>query len=425
MKRVSFLMCCIFGILQADTSIEELFRAIKKAPTGVEEQLKLMEANAILESKKSSLYPKIYGFASYEQYSSPANLAPLLPTETANITQSGGGFPFSKNLQKAGIKAIMPIFNSSLYATIDEAKANTQSIEMKMKLNIISKEALLIELNENLAFLEQLELALIVKKRSILKTKERISVGVKNGRYALAEELKLSSVLSQIEVALNDAIAKKSSIINDIHALTGVTLKKSVRLSLKNELYEDNIEASLLPLQKNLEAKDFALKAAKREFLPTINIEGSVFRGQGDSYDNGENFQKNYGVIGAYLTIPIFDNSIFADNEKAMVAKLQAQNILDKNRMELTARVETLKSNEDAYKKEIKEISSLIESNKKLLEIAKVAYKNGRLSVEEYLRYEDALFDSFAQNALIEASLWKTRATRAALSGIELSKVVE
>lgn len=412
--------------LYAQPTIGELFLALKKSPTGLEDILKTKEAKEALYQKDALLLPKVYGFAAYEHFSNPVNIRPLTPTETMSlIATPGSTMPFSQNLQKIGLKFSMPLINTALYAVIDEAKTNAKSAKAKESLALISKEALLVSYNMSLRFYERLEDALESQKNSISQTSKRIEVGVKNGRYALSDSLKLKSIISQIDIALSDTKAKKESAAQSIYALTGQNIVNSIPLSLKKNINDGSLEASLLPFKLDLEAKRHAHNATLREFYPTLSLDGSVLRGYGEAYNSGSNFQKDYGIIGAYLNIPLFDASVWQNHQKTKVVELISKNNLEKVSLELEAKAKTLQTSQEELTKELSVAKDLIEANEKLLEIAKVSYKNGRMSVEEYLRYEDALFNSKASLAAIESGLWNARVQLALLYGVELSNIVE
>jgi len=428
MRRVAFVSIFLFSTLFANppATIEDLFVALKKSPTTLEDILKEKDAYKAMAQKEALLFPKIYGFASYEHYSNPVNVRPLTPTETMSlITTPGSTMPFSQNLQKFGARFSMPLVNTGLYAAINEAKTNVKSAEAKKNLEFISKEALLLSYDMNLKFYETLEEALISQEKSISKTSERIELGAKNGRYATSDSLKLKSIISQIDIALSDTKAKKESVIQSIYAVTGLNIANSVPLRLKKNINDESLEASLLPYKLDLKAKEYSYSASVREFYPTLSMEGSVFRGYGDAYNNDVRFQRDNGVLGVYLNVPLFDASVWQKSQKSRIAELISKNNLEKASLELEAKAKSLKSFEDELAKEIKTAQELIEANEKLLEIAKVSYKNGRMSVEEYLRYEDALFNSKASVAGIESGLWNTRGQLALIYGVELSNIVE
>ncbi|MBD3810405.1 MAG: TolC family protein, partial [Sulfuricurvum sp.] len=60
-----------------------------------------------------------------------------------------------------------------------------------------------------------------------------------------------------------------------------------------------------------------------------------------------------------------------------------------------------------------------------MLTTAKVAYQTERMIQEEYLRYEEALFNAKATLYAIDATLWQNIAQRAAISGKDFKEIIQ
>jgi len=65
-----------------------------------------------------------------------------------------------------------------------------------------------------------------------------------------------------------------------------------------------------------------------------------------------------------------------------------------------------------------------ITNQKKLVEIARRSYDEGRMTLEEYLRYIDALYDAKAELYKSKAAYWQTLAQLAFLYGNDLGRIV-
>lgn len=85
----------------ADT-IHDWFDATHKAPNQQLADLALKSVQAQGDMASAALYPKFTALASLERFSSPTNLSPLPPTEMAQISASGGGYPFSETITSIG-----------------------------------------------------------------------------------------------------------------------------------------------------------------------------------------------------------------------------------------------------------------------------------------------------------------------------------
>jgi outer membrane protein TolC len=66
-----------------------------------------------------------------------------------------------------------------------------------------------------------------------------------------------------------------------------------------------------------------------------------------------------------------------------------------------------------------------VNEQRKLLKIAKVAFKDERMTEEEYLRYENALANAKANYYSFEAKMWQDRAQLAVIYGNDLRRIVK
>ena len=65
-----------------------------------------------------------------------------------------------------------------------------------------------------------------------------------------------------------------------------------------------------------------------------------------------------------------------------------------------------------------------IENKKELLKIAKINFDSGRLSTEEYLRYEDAVVAQEANLYKTEATQWQTQMQLAVIYANNIEEIV-
>jgi outer membrane protein TolC len=163
--------------------------------------------------------------------------------------------------------------------------------------------------------------------------------------------------------------------------------------------------ASLQPLRENIRADRLAIRAQKEKLYPSLFAQGSYVYSQGAAYNNKQNVNEEYGNIGVTLNIPLLEmdqyNSVALSRVEVRSSELQLQ----KQEDELRAKAKMLEDSLPLLDNSLKLYKRSVEDKQKLLEIAKVNYKNGRLSTEEYLRYEDAVVSA-------EANLYKTKATK-------------
>jgi hypothetical protein len=105
---------------------------------------------------------------------------------------------------------------------------------------------------------------------------------------------------------------------------------------------------------------------------------------------------------------------------------LQSSKIeLKKMKEELQSSAKMLESSLALLTNSLKLYKYSIENKKKLLAIAKVNFNNGRLSTEEYLRYEDAVVVQEANLYKTEATKWQTVMNLAVIYGNNIEEMVK
>lgn len=425
MRPLLPLWLVALGISAHALTLNELFESLKSSPAIIKDRLSVQESIKAADTVSGSLYPKVSAFASMEHYSDPTNLRPLLPTESAALIKNNEPLPFSQNLAKVGIKSSMPLYNGALYALIDELKMTHKSIESQKRLELLSKEAELVDDNGALSYFEALIDALEAQNSSIQKTKERIDAGVNNGRYAEAESLKLQNALSTLRIALEDAKAQHTRYTQQLRTLSTMEVDKSVPMRLKGSYDSTEEPLAITTLKRTLEAKTYAIKASEHSLFPIVTADATVFRGWGEAYNNHDDFHQDYGVIGVYATVPIVDVGAYRVIEKSRLAALQAQRAVEAKTIELEGQIKSLQSDEKSLKASLVSADERIASSERLVSIATLAVQNGRLSVEEYLRYEEALLEAKAAKASLEWKLWRAHSALAIIYGIDLADIME
>jgi outer membrane protein TolC len=98
---------------------------------------------------------------------------------------------------------------------------------------------------------------------------------------------------------------------------------------------------------------------------------------------------------------------------------------LEKAHEELQAKARSLESSLPLLENSVKLYGKSVENKKRLLEIAKVNYKNGRLSTEEYLRYEDDVIDAEAKRYKAQAEKWQTLMQLAVIYANNIEEIVQ
>jgi len=422
-KKLFFISISVALSLNA-TTITDIFQSLKKQPISKRDTLDVVMAKLDKKSAEDALYPKLNGSLSYEHFNRPSSMRPFLPTETSTLLANDEPLPFSKDIYKAGVNFSFPLFVKALYTIKDKAKILKIAKDEKRVLNLIQREATILGANANMRYLENLLKALDKKRDSLLKTKEDIAIKVKNGRAAGISLVKIDESLNAIDISKNKILSNISELRSVIYTLSGVDLQKSVDMQKTKEINKEKLFA-LLPLKASLKARKMALKASKESLYPSLFLKAGYAKSYAKGYNNDKSLDTGFGSIGLYLNIPIFDRSKYTKIQKARVAyESEALNIsytkhsLLSDSAKLQRDLSILKRSEKLAKKSI-------ELNKELLKVAKISYENERMSEEEYLRYENALFDSYASLYDIEAKKWQDIAKLAVIYGNDLEEIVK
>ncbi len=424
MIKKIFLVSILFALSLNATTITDLFKSLKNQPISKRDILDVKMANLNKKSAEDALYPKLYGNLSYEHFNRPSSLRPVLPTETSVLLANNEPLPFSKDISRAALSFDFPLFVKSLYSIKDKAKTLKVAKEQKRKLNLIQREAAILGADANMIYLENLSKALEKKRDSLMKTKEDISLKVKNGRAAGISLVKIDESLNSIDMVKNSIDMKINELRSTIYTLSGIDLKRGVGLKKVKDINKEKLFA-ILPLKETLKAKKMALKASKESLYPALFLKASYAKSYAKGYNNDKSLDTGFGSIGLYLNIPIFDKTKRTNIQKARVAyESEMLNIsytkhsLLSDSAKLQRDLKILKRSEELAKKSIK-------NNKELLKVAKISFESGRMSEEEYLRYENALYDAYASFYEIDAKKWQDIAKLAVIYGNDLEEIVK
>lgn len=405
MKKLSIAI--IAAISLNATNLSELFNAIKKTPDTKIDNLLIKKTKTVKKEIIGSLMPSISLFASAEHFSIPTNLRPLPPTESQKIGMARGGYPFSQNIEKIGFIASMPVFVKNIYDTKNKMSHLLNAVKYKAKINLLKRESLLITLISKYNYLIKLKNALKTEKNSIATTLKAIEVGVKVGRIPGFNALRLKDALNQIDIKLSGINAQIDSTLSEIYKLTKIKLNSSVKISTNSDVQKKTF-LSIKPLKENLKASEYDIKVAKDSFWPKLMLKIKGFRAFANAYNNDEHLALNYASAGIYLNWNIFNRKNSAEIQKAKIEKLKNALTIQKTIKDLNAEVMKITNSLKEIKKSILLAQNSIELKEELLKGAKVAFKLNRMTVDDYLRYENNL-------ALAKANLANLIATKNSL----------
>jgi len=410
--------------LLAAQSIPELFSALKSHAQVKADSLLVQKSKVQTDMVESSLYPKIDIFVSYDNYSEATGMIPVAPNELLNMVKDQSvAQPFSNNIYRAGVKFSMPIFVKSLYTIADKAEAMQRSAKAKKYINILKNEALVVGTNANFLYLVFLKKSLDGKERSLLETRKILQIKVDNGRSAASALYKINDSLNEVAISKNSIDLQKKKLISTVESLTGVRLEKPVSMEYIG-CFKKGEFVSLKPLQEKIIADRVTMKIQKEKLYPALYAHGSYTFSKADAYNNGNDINEQYGNIGLVLNIPLLEMNQYDSIAVANITLQSSQVELEKFRDELTSQTQMLESSLSLLDNSLKLYKQSIENKQKLLAIAKVNYKSGRLATEEYLRYEDAVVAQEANLYKTEATKWQTEMQLAVIYGNNIEEMV-
>ncbi|WP_022670713.1 TolC family protein [Hippea alviniae] len=429
MKKLKVVLLCglFFGVFSSyaySINIQVLFNALKRQPISRINSLMVKQANIGYKRATDNFYPSIYGIAGWEHYNSPTSLRPMTPTESSEIAHSSGSYPFSKNITQIGVEVKFPILMFPLFEISKKALEMKKSAAERKKLEFIRNEASIVVLNAKLEYLENLKKALDAEKERLKKQLKILNVAVKNGRAAPVSVLKIESAISSIRIKVNSIETSKNQVLSAIYTLTGIKLTEPVKMQLVKKPKGGEF-LPIKPLQYQLEAKRYAIRAKESELLPKVYLSGKVFRKFGRSYNTNDPVVRNYGSIGVFVSIPIFDKPLYTDIEMAKSDYLKTKFELEQVSLELASKSKELKKNLTILNSSIKLAYKDVKDKKRMLNYAEVAFRIGRMTEEDYLKYVSDFLNAKANLYELKMRRWEIISELAVIFGNDLKELVK
>lgn len=422
---IRILLFILLGASLQATTIAQLFDALKKQPVSKLDRMGEQLANTAMRKVQSNYYPKVNLFANYTHYSSPTNLLPLDPIETAKLTKSGDSLPFAKTIGKIGLKLSIPIFIKELSSLSQKAEYLGKGARFKKRLNLLKNQAAILGANAGLEYIYHLKQTLASTKRSIEKTKSDLQVAVKSGRTPAIAIDKIDEKLNQIDISIDNISMQQNSMIAQIESLTGVRLQNFAHMSRVGRLHTGDIFA-LKPLRASINAAESDLQATQeKRYYPKVSANIMLSENYGSEAINTNNsVHKEYDYYQIGLSMPLYDKSGDTDIELKRISFMKEKIRLHKTKIEL-------KSDANRLFRELKILNrsqGLTQKNitqrRKLLRYAKVSTREGRMTEEDYLRYENDLMSAKSSYYQIKSKKWQDLAKLAVIYGNDLEGLV-
>jgi outer membrane protein TolC len=422
-KKVA-LASMVFISLNA-TTFSELFSALKSNPITKIDEYDIKNAQKSVEVAKSSLYPTLHLFGSYDNYSSPNSMLPVPPNTVLHLVKNPDEpQPFSRNIYRGGLNLSMPIFIKSIFTTAKKIEYFKKSKEAKKRLNLLQNEAIIVASDANLLYLEAMMDSLEIKEKSLNETLKTIKIKVNSGRSPQSALYKIDDSLNQVKISKNNIQIQKKQLIATIARLTQVKLQKPIELKDFVVKKSDNY----LPLEiakRKFEASNLELKAQKESLYPKVLAHGSYVLSTAEAYNNDKSVDEHFGDVGVLIDIPLFDKKSYSQIERAEVEHIKAKLEMQKLQNELDVKAKRLSSMIPLLQNSLKLYKKSVENSEKLLKIAKVSYQNDRLTTEEYLRYEDEVVSAKAKYFKAKTALIQTKLELAVIYGNDIEELVK
>ncbi len=425
-RKLIFLL--LFPVIihgQEVQNIGVLFDSLKTNPQVRSDEIKMERALLGKSMANGKLFPKIDAFGRYEYANTPSGMLPIAPNDLlAMVKNPSIAQPFSQNILRGGAMISMPIFVKSIYTMASKAKMMYQSAQVKREIDLLKNEAIIVSSNANLRYMEALDNALEKKRSSLMKVKELVRIKVDNGRAPESALLKISNGINEIDIMRNEIALNREKAIAAIYALTKVRLTEPVSMEQTGN-YTGGEFKVLEPLKRKIKATELGVRAEKEKLYPALVLFGNYNHSYANAYNNGLKVNEDYATLGVTLKIPIFEKDQYAKIKQSKLDVIDMQNELDKMRVEFTSQAKQLENSLALLETSIGLYQSSIGDKEKLLDIAKVAYKTDRMSIEDYLKYEDDLVLEKSKLFKAQAEKWQTLMKLAIIYGNKIEEIVK
>ena len=406
-------------------SVQDLFTALKSHPQTKGDLLATDKAKVGKSLAYSNLYPKLTAFGTYDNFSSPTALLPVPPNELMPMIQDQSiPQPFSEDIFRAGVSISMPVFIKSIYTTANKAKYMQKSAKAKQHINSLQNEAIIVSSNANLQYIKALTKALESKKQSLLKTKEIIVLKVKNGRAPGSSLLIIDNGINQVDATKNEIALNRETAIASIETLTGVRLSSPLEM-LETGVIDSSTIKSLEPLRQKVIADKLSYRAEKEKLLPALLLRGNYNHSYAQSYNNNLAINEDYTTVGLVLSIPLFNKSQYAQIKKSRITYKATKNESDKLDLSLKAQSKQLENSVKILDNSILLYQKNVKDKEEILKIAKVSYQSDRISIEDYLKYEDDLVLEKSKLYKSKAQKWQSLMKLAVIYGNKIENLVK
>lgn len=402
--------------------ISDLLEAVAGQPAVELSELAVQESEVQVEEARAALYPKVNLFGRTESYDSPTNLRPMPPTEVD--IAAGDSIPFSRDILRYGLTLEMPIYAKQLYTLQEKVKLLSDRANLEHRINLITRESAVIAANSSYLYLVNLDEAIVGRIHSLEITGKEVEIKVKNGRAAEIELYKISNSMNELKQQRNSIMARIADVRSDLKKLTGIDLAAPVAMELTGTLTGSDFITEQ-KIATEVAAAEKEAQRSREARYPVLSLYGTISGNDGESYNTDEHIFRSYNYGGVKLQMPLFDQTISTSEEMADIRLSQARKKLAQASIELAALAENLTEKLPLLDQSLVLARETEKNSRELLATAKVSFTAGRMTMEEYLRYESQLLASQAAVEEVQSQRWQLWSQQAVLYGIDLRGVVQ
>ena len=431
MKSKIRILLLIFGLITAHVYAQEvrnisvLFDSLKVSPVNLSQRFAADKALQYKKIATGNLYPEIFAFVKYNYSSSPAGMLPVPPNDLIKMVQDPTvAQPFSENILRGGVNVSMPLFVKAVYTMASKAQKMYEAASLKADIELQKNEAILVGANANLNYMQNLESAIQSKRKSLEKMKELIEMKVKNGRAPESALLVMNANINELDLKMSQLQINKEKVRANIYALTNIQLDSAVSLS-QNGVFVNGDFVVLKPMEKMIDAAHLSARAEKEKLYPALVAQAAYVYNHAKSYNNNQTVNNDYTSAGLTLKIPIFEKAQYSKIKLNNIELAERENELKKMRLEITAQATQLQNSLNIINNSIQLNKSSIQSKQELLSIAKESYLKDRMTIEDYLKYEDDLLFEKAKLYQTQAERWQTLMQLAVIYGNNIENLVK
>ncbi len=424
--RFCFFIMVMLGMGLATTgsaaTITDLLEAAARQPAVVMGELEIQESALNKQAATDSLYPRLSLFARGEMYNSPTNLRPMTPTEVDYTADES--IPFSQKILRYGLAMEMPVYAAKIYALGKKLDALTQKAEIENRINLVTRQALVISANSSFQYLINHDQAVLSRIKSLERTRDDLTIKVKNGRSSEAELMKINNLLIDLAQQENDLQSMVLDVRQNLNKLTDIKIFSPVSMEM-NAPFEKSAFIGVQKDEIQVAAARKQMALAKAAYYPVVSLYGTLSGNDGEAYNTGDAIHRDYHSAGVVVSFPLFDKTLKTQKTIAGVQLAKARNQLANTKIELNAVFENLKQKLPIVARSLELAKQSVKNNEQLLKIARVSFDLGRTTTEDYLDYESRVLA--AQTTLHNAmdAKWQIIAQQAILYGTDLKEIIK